>query len=149
LISLGDENDKGLFVWDVERKIKITCNKLSKPVTCLAFAENGSYFVTAGNNHLKFWQFDESGYPILTQTTDASSENPDDPSVEKKEFVMENKSADLGKIKVPQFVGIGCRDSNVYALTVDGHLYVINENKKTEKWMNIKVNRAIAMRICG
>lgn len=65
LISLGDENDKGLFVWDLERKIKITCNKLSKTVTCIAFAENGSYFVTGGKKHLKFWHFDETGYPIL------------------------------------------------------------------------------------
>lgn len=52
---------------------------------------------------------------------------------------MENKSADLSKIKVPHFVGVGCKENLVYALTVDGHLYVINEHKKTEKWMNIKV----------
>lgn len=62
---------------------------------------------------------------------------------------MENKSADLSKIKVPHFVGIGCKENLVYALTVDGHLYVINEFKKTEKWMNIKVSRAIGMRLCG
>lgn len=67
LISLGDENDKGLFVWEMERKIKITCNKLSKAVTCMAFADNGSYFVTAGIKHLKFWHFDDTGYPILAQ----------------------------------------------------------------------------------
>jgi len=31
--------------------------------------------------------------------------------------MMENNSADLSKIKVPHFVGVGCGDSNVYALT--------------------------------
>jgi len=62
---------------------------------------------------------------------------------------MENKSADLSKIKVPIFVGVGCWDQCVYALTQDGLLYVINENKKTEKWMNIKVNKALGMRLYG
>lgn len=61
-------------MWDVERKIKITCNKLSKNINCIAFAENGSYFVTGGNNHLKFWHFDETGYPILAQTDNQSEE---------------------------------------------------------------------------
>ena len=56
---MGDEHDKGLFVWDLERKLMITCNKLSKSVNCVAFADNGSYFVTGGLNHLKFWHFDE------------------------------------------------------------------------------------------
>ena len=59
LISIGDEHDKGLLVWDIERKIMITCNKLSKNVNCVSFAENGSYFVTGGALHLKFWYFDE------------------------------------------------------------------------------------------
>jgi len=44
----------------------ITRNKLNKTVTCMAFAENGSYFVTGGKKHLKFWQFDDTGYPILS-----------------------------------------------------------------------------------
>lgn len=62
---------------------------------------------------------------------------------------MESKSADLSKIKVPIFVGVGCKENQVYALTQDGLLYVINENKKTEKWMNIKVNKALGMRLSG
>lgn len=48
LISVGDEHDKGLFVWDIEWKCVITCNKLSKTVTCLAFEETGAYFITGG-----------------------------------------------------------------------------------------------------
>lgn len=58
---------------------------------------------------------------------------------------MENKAADLSKIKIPIFVGLGCWGGFVYALTVDGHLYVIGENKKTEKWMNIKVAKALGL----
>jgi WD40 repeat protein len=127
LISLGDENDKGLFVWDVERKIKITCNKLSKVVRAIAFSEDCSYFVTGGIDHLKFWYFDETGYPILAQMVEEITEPSDASEKEKPNYVMENKSADLTKIKVRNFVGVVCKDENVYALTVDGLLYVIND----------------------
>ncbi len=45
LISLlGDNNDRGLFVWDWQSEIRVTSNKLGKPVNTLAFAENGEYF---------------------------------------------------------------------------------------------------------
>ena len=65
LVSLGDEFDKGLFVWDIERKLRVTCNKLSKVARYISFSQDGSYFLTAGTEHLKFWYFDDTGYPIL------------------------------------------------------------------------------------
>lgn len=53
---------------------------------------------------------------------------------------MESKAADLSKVKIKDFAGVGQHESMIYALTTDGLLYVINEERKTEKWMNIKVN---------
>ena len=61
LISLGDNNDRGLFVWDWRNETRVTSNKLGKPVNTIAFAKSGEYFVTAGFNHLKYWYFDENG----------------------------------------------------------------------------------------
>lgn len=46
LVSLGEPNDRGLFVWDWQQEKKVSSNKLSKPVTCLAFSD--AFFVTAG-----------------------------------------------------------------------------------------------------
>lgn len=46
LVSLGDKFDKGLLVWNLKLKIRVTCNKLTKIVKDLAFSENGKYFVT-------------------------------------------------------------------------------------------------------
>ncbi len=59
LISLGDSNDRGLFVWDWQTESRVTSNKLGKPVDTMAFASNGQFFVTAGYQHLKYWCFDE------------------------------------------------------------------------------------------
>jgi WD40 repeat protein len=48
LISLGDNNDRGLFVWDWNNESRVTSNKLGKPVNTFAFSASGEYFVTAG-----------------------------------------------------------------------------------------------------
>ena len=58
--------------------------------------------------------------------------------------LMENKSADLSKVGVKNFVGVSCTEGHVYALAVDGHLYVYDQHRKVEKWMNIRVDRAFA-----
>ena len=57
---------------------------------------------------------------------------------------MESKSADLTKVKLKIFVGVTCRNGHVFALAADGHLYVYDRNRKLTKWMNIKVERALA-----
>lgn len=84
LISLGDQNDRGLFVWDWVNQQRITSNKLGKPVHSFSFSENGDYFVTAGVQHLKFWYFDENGKVVKTDSNN-------------RESIMESKSADLNK----------------------------------------------------
>ena len=49
LISLGDPQDKGLFVWDWFNEKKLTCNKLGKPALTVAISEEQDFFVTAGH----------------------------------------------------------------------------------------------------
>ena len=48
LISLGDPNDRGLFVWDWRNETKISQNKLSKPVLVLEISPKQDFFVTGG-----------------------------------------------------------------------------------------------------
>ena len=134
LISLGDANDRGLFVWDFKKEERATSNKLGKAVNCLSFDTGQKYFVTAGYCHLKFWYFD-----------------PETKKVKKpegsKESVLESFSADLAKVKHKVFVGVACKHSLVYTLASDGHLYVFSEERKLSKWMNIKVTRAFGCSI--
>ena len=66
---------------------------------------------------------------------------------------MENKACDLTKIAVQEFAGVGIVQNEgvegltTFALTTDGLLHVINSNRKIEKWMNIKVEKALGMTI--
>lgn len=101
LVSLGDRFDKGLFVWNIPDKTKITCNKLTKWVKGIAFNEEGKYFVTCGEEHLKFWYFDDNGEPIKSL---APSQTPT--SAKNEIYLMENQPADTSKVDAKDFIGI-------------------------------------------
>lgn len=55
VVSIGTQHDMIVNVWDWKNNMKVASNKISTKVKALAFAENGSYFVTVGNRHVKFW----------------------------------------------------------------------------------------------
>lgn len=47
-------------VWDWRNNVKVASNKVSSKVKAVCFAENGNYFVTVGNRHVKFWYLEYS-----------------------------------------------------------------------------------------
>lgn len=55
VVSVGTQHDMIVNVWDWKNNIKVASNKVSTKVKAIAFSENGSYFVTVGNRHVKFW----------------------------------------------------------------------------------------------
>lgn len=60
LVSIGCEHDMIVNVWDWKCGGKVASNKVSNKVKAVAFAENGNYFVTAGNRLVKFWYLEYS-----------------------------------------------------------------------------------------
>jgi mitogen-activated protein kinase binding protein 1 len=141
LVSLGNKFDKGLIVWNFMTKKRVTCNQLTKWVKDLSFHEEGKYFVTWGVEHLKFWYFNEDGEPIKN-----TSVQPIPSSVPGEQiYIMENQAADLSKADSVDFVGVAWKTNSTFVLSSDGKLFVFNENRKIEKWMNIKVERAFGI----
>lgn len=62
---------------------------------------------------------------------------------------MESKTADLDKVKSKIFVGVSIKETKVYSLTSEGHVYVFDAARKLVKWMNIKVERAFGCQVSG
>jgi WD40 repeat protein len=66
LVSLGDNEDRGLIVWDLQRggkqEKRMFSNKLGKPVYQFSFfcGAGSEFFVTAGQDHFKFWYFEDA-----------------------------------------------------------------------------------------
>jgi WD40 repeat protein len=134
LISIGDPNDRGLFVWDWRAEKKISSNKLSKPALTLAISDEQDLFVTGGYQHLKYWYLNpETGKPITVKPANS------------KDSIMESKTADLSKVKQAIFVGVAIYNQKVFALGADGHIYVYDKTRKLIKWMNIKVSRSFGL----
>lgn len=44
----------------LQKNTVIAANKVSSKVAAVFFSEDSSYFVTAGNRHVKFWYLDHS-----------------------------------------------------------------------------------------
>jgi WD40 repeat protein len=72
LVSIGSLHDGNIYVWSWKDKKKLASNKCTcsvreilfsvfdfdvflNQIRRVAFAEDGSYFVTVGNRHVKFW----------------------------------------------------------------------------------------------
>jgi len=59
-VSIGDENDKGMFIWDMHRGCEmVSANRMSKKVNAIGVREEDDLdgeFVTVGKAHLKFWK---------------------------------------------------------------------------------------------
>ena len=61
IVSIGDTNDKGLFIWNTKTGKKLTSNRRSKETKAVAFTEDGQYLITAGDKHIKYWPFTSEG----------------------------------------------------------------------------------------
>lgn len=60
VVSVGSQHDMIVNVWDWRSNVKVASNKVSSKVKAVCFAENGNYFVTVGNRHVKFWYLEYS-----------------------------------------------------------------------------------------
>lgn len=49
----------------------MAANKVSSKVTAVSFSEDCSYFVTAGNRHIKFWYLADSKTSKVKDVVDA------------------------------------------------------------------------------
>ena|SRR5581483_2465555 len=61
MIHGKSQHDGYINVWNWKQGIKLACNKITTKVHTLAFNRTGSFFVTAGLRHVKFWYFDSNG----------------------------------------------------------------------------------------
>ena len=95
VVSVGSQHDMIVNVWDWRANVKVASNKVSTKVKAVSFAENGNYFVTVGNRHVKFWYLEYSRSAkvsfVLTLRTLSSIWNETQPSQQNYEGHLESK----------------------------------------------------------
>ena len=128
VVSVGSQHDMIVNVWDWRTGAKVASNKVSMKVKAISFAENGNYFVTAGNRHVKFWYLEYSR------------------SNKYKEPVpLMGRSAILGEQRNNYFCDVACgrgeMGDSTYAITKSGLLCEFNNRRLLDKWVELRTTR--------
>ncbi|CAK81600.1 unnamed protein product (macronuclear) [Paramecium tetraurelia] len=108
LLSLGTEQDKTLFLWDLQTNKSLAINKLQNKVNSIRFSKTGTILISAGQSHLQYWQFRQDGTPIFEGLT-----------LQSKSFQLFDQF--VSKNYIDCFI-----DDNVYAFTSDALLCIFS-----------------------
>ncbi|KAK9872811.1 hypothetical protein WA026_019595 [Henosepilachna vigintioctopunctata] len=115
-------------VWDWKNNIKVASNKISTKIKAIAFAENGSYFVTVGNRNVKFWYMEHGK------------------SRYKEAVPLMGRLAILGEQRNHYFCDVACGKGDcgdsTYAITRSGLLCEFNNRRLLDKWVELRTNSA-------
>ncbi len=126
LVSVGSMHDMVVNVWNCRTKFKVASNKIACKVKGIAFSQDGSYFVTVGNRHVKFWYLTVSS---LLETVP-----------------LRGRAAILGDMKNNYFCDVVCgRGENshlTYAITTNGILCEFNESRYLSRVAELHVERS-------
>ena len=130
VVSVGSQHDMIVNVFDWKNQVKVASNKVSSKVRSLCFSEDGSYFVTVGVRHVKFWYLDVSSRH--KNSVDA--------------IPLMGRSAILGDQRNNVFVDVGCgrgsMSESTYSITESGLLCEFNSKRLLDKWVELRTTKA-------
>lgn len=131
-MSVGSQNDMIVNVFDWKLNLKIASNKVSAKVSAVSFSEDGSYFVTVGNRHVKYWYLKGNGKY-------------------KEPLPLMGRSAILGDHHDNDFSAVACGKAafsdRTFAITRVGHLVEFNSRRLLDKWVACRTNQASCISI--
>ncbi|XP_066991483.1 mitogen-activated protein kinase-binding protein 1 [Anabrus simplex] len=134
VVSVGSQHDMIVNVWDWRANVKVASNKVSTKVKAVSFAENGNYFVTVGNRHVKFW--------YLEYSRSAKYKDP---------VPLMGRSAILGEQRNNYFCDVACgrgdMGDSTYAITKSGLLCEFNNRRLLDKWVELRTTSANCMAV--
>ena len=133
LVTCGFKHDKKLIVWFWKDAEIITTQKIGNKVNSISFHHQGSFFVTAGDKHLKWWN--------LQYQSENATEDPYE-VVGKPASILEN-------LAQAAFTDVCCGyddySSFVYCTTSTGVLCVFNDERMLEKWVQLQSPVALSL----
>lgn len=155
LSQMGVAWEPDPVMWSVSQKnVLVAANKVSSKVSAVSFADDSSYFVTAGNRHVKFWYLDHAKtskvVPLATPSSAASGAcvlaltligcclqvNSTVPLL--------GRSGLLGELRNNFFSDVACgrgkQASSTFCITSSGLLCVFNDRRLLDKWVELRVS---------
>ncbi|XP_068607662.1 mitogen-activated protein kinase-binding protein 1 [Brachionichthys hirsutus] len=134
IVSVGYQHDMMVNVWNWKKNVVIAANKVSSKVTAVSFSDDSSYFVTAGNRHVKFWYLDHG----MTSKVNAT-------------VPLLGRSGLLGELRNNFFSDVACgrgqHASSTFCITSSGLLCEFNERRLLDKWVELRTSQATCLSV--
>lgn len=129
IVSVGYQHDMIVNVWSWKKNVVVAANKVSSKVTAVSFAEDCSYFVTAGNRHIKFWYLDDTKSSKLNATVP-----------------LLGRSGLLGELRNNFFTDVACgrgkKSESTFSITSSGLLCEFNDKRLLDKFVELRTTVA-------
>uniref|UniRef100_A0A4W4FMI5 MABP1/WDR62 first WD40 domain-containing protein n=1 Tax=Electrophorus electricus TaxID=8005 RepID=A0A4W4FMI5_ELEEL len=133
IVSVGYQHDMGVNVWAWKKNTLVAANKVSSKVTAVSFSEDSSYFVTAGNRHVRFWYLEPCN------------------SLKVSPVPLLGRSALLGELQNNNFCDVACgygdKSECTFCITSSGLLCEFNEKRMLDKWVDLRTRAARALSV--
>uniref|UniRef100_A0AAX7VD87 Mitogen-activated protein kinase binding protein 1 n=1 Tax=Astatotilapia calliptera TaxID=8154 RepID=A0AAX7VD87_ASTCA len=127
IVSVGYQHDMVVNVWNWKKNVVVASNKVSSKVTAVSFSDDSSYFVTAGNRHVKFWYLDHA------KTCKVNATVP-----------LLGRSGLLGELRNNFFSDVACgrgrQAASTFCITSSGLLCEFNDRRLLDKWVELRVS---------
>uniref|UniRef100_H9H714 Mitogen-activated protein kinase binding protein 1 n=1 Tax=Monodelphis domestica TaxID=13616 RepID=H9H714_MONDO len=125
IVSVGYQHDMIVIVWLWKKNVVVASNKVSSRVMAVSFSEDCSYFVTAGNQHIKFWYLDDS------KTSKVNATVP-----------LLGRSGLLGELRNNLFTDVACgrgkKADSTFCITSSGLLCEFSDRRLLDKWVELR-----------
>jgi len=129
LISIGDSDDKNIFISNTQTGDTIFSSKYNR--TIFGFDICDSFMILGGDKFLKLWNIDE---------------------IENKKLVINKNNIDMGKLKDKVFFSAAIYnnenypDKKAFLITSDGHLLEVKcSTKQITRWMHLKTDKGLSI----
>jgi hypothetical protein len=148
LVSVGAPHDGQICIWDWKNGVllaKVRAAAALAPISTLAYAADGAFFATGGVKHVKCWS-------VGGLTNQRLKSAPGG--------VLESRPVALGAQKEADFVSLAVgpclaapgvktveENGTIYGVTALGILCLIRGGKALEKWVDLKVHAAYALKV--
>ncbi|XP_019500590.1 PREDICTED: mitogen-activated protein kinase-binding protein 1 isoform X3 [Hipposideros armiger] len=134
IVSVGYQHDMIVNVWAWKKNNVVASNKVSSRVTAVSFSEDCSYFVTAGNRHIKFWYLDDS------KTSKVNATVP-----------LLGRSGLLGELRNNLFTDVACgrgkKADSTFCITSSGLLCEFSDRRLLDKWVELRTTVAYCISV--
>ncbi|ROJ78807.1 Mitogen-activated protein kinase-binding protein 1 [Anabarilius grahami] len=134
IVSVGYQHDMIVNVWAWKKNVVVAANKVSSKVMAVSFSDDSSYFVTAGNRHVKFWYLDHTKSSKVNATVPLSG-----------------RSGLLGELRNNFFSDVACgkgrKASSTFCITSSGLLCEFNDKRMLDKWVELRTSMATSLSV--